>query len=85
MKLKKVLLLLSWFISCIGFIMYLISEKSLFLLLISLGMGIISLLEYEKLKINNDLSYVNLRLVFIYIIFALFSLYIFIFDKKIIQ
>lgn len=57
-------------------------EESSYLLLVSIGLEILSILEYKKRKENDDLGYLNRKLVFIYAIGAVIFLYIFISERK---
>ena len=79
MKFMKLLYVVCWIISIASFFLFLIFEKSFFLLFITIGLGTVSFLEYKKFKERDDLGYLNRRLVFVYAIGAFFSLYAFIF------
>ena len=82
MKFRKVIQVLSYIISSLGFLMSFICEESFYLLLVVIGLGTLSILEYKKRKENDDLTYLNRKLVFIYAIGAVVFLYIFIAERK---
>lgn len=81
MIIKRIVFISSWILTCTGLLMFLLSEKLIFLLFITIGLGIISFLEYMRFKKNDKLNYLNSKLVFIYAIGALFSLYIYISER----
>ena len=66
--------ILLWNITIIGLILSFYFEQEYYLLLVSFGLGAITILEYKKIKNYRDKSFLDLRLVFIYIISAVFSL-----------
>lgn len=59
-----------------------IYEESFYLLFVSIGLGTLSILEYTKRKENDDFSYLNRKLIFIYAIGAVIFLYIFISERR---
>ena len=70
--------ILIWIITIVGAFQYLRGEKAYWLLLVIIGLTIISLFEYKTLKKNNEITYQSLKLIFVYIIGSLFSLFLFI-------
>lgn len=82
MKKNKILLVLAWIISCMGFLLFQVFEKSVCLLFLTIGLCIITFLEYKKFKENDELGFLNRKLLFVYAIGALFSLYVFVFEIK---
>ena len=82
MKLRKIIQILCYIISGLFLLMSFICEDTFYLLLVSISMGTLSILEYKKHKENDDLSYLNRKLIFIYAIGAAIFLFIFISERK---
>lgn len=78
MKFENLLLIINYILSFTGVILYFILKNAYCLLLISVCLGIITFLKYEKIKKSDDMNYQNLRSVFLFFIGALFALFVFV-------
>ena len=78
MKLKKIVFFTNWILIVVGFVLYFISNNIYFLLPIVIGLLIVSFCEYISLKKSDAINYQSLRVIFVYIIGAMFSLFVFV-------
>lgn len=80
MKYSKVLLFLNWSIITIGLSLYILLNINFFLIPVSISLIVVSIIEYKKLKKNNSMDYQEIRVIFVYIIGAIFTFFVFIKD-----
>lgn len=77
MKLGKILFVFSWILIGAGLLLYFISNNIYSLIIIAIGLAVVSLSEYNSLKKKGEINYQSLRVIFVYIMGALFSLFMF--------
>lgn len=78
MKFVNFLFIINWILILGGLTLYFISNNKYFLIFIVLGLVIISFSEYISLKKHDAINYQSLRVIFVYLIGAIFSLFVFI-------
>ena len=78
MKLEKIVFFTNWILIVVGLVLYFISNNVYFLLPLVIGLVIVSFCEYISLKKSDAINYQSLRVIFVYIIGAMFSLFVFV-------
>ena len=78
MKFEKIVFFINWVLIVVGLVLYFISNNIYFLLPIVIGLVIVSFCEYISLQKSDAINYQSLRVIFVYIIGAVFSLFVFV-------